>query len=101
MSKKEIVKFKGKDTKGAMHQVFFEDKYVSLTMRNSQKMREFLEEGKISIAPNLLSRDFEETKINIIDDKTFTKRVFDYMLEKNHTHYKEYNDNLIVIEYLI
>lgn len=99
MKEKGILKFKGEESKGAMHYVIHNNQKVSITMGTSRKVKHIRKNKGILIAPNLLSRKFEETKISINDDKSYVKEVFDYMTQLKNIHYKEWHENLVVLQY--
>jgi len=97
MNNKGILKFKGKESKGAMHYITYNGNTVTLTMGNSRKVSSLKDQGYLDIAPKLLSRQFGKMEFDIVDDKTYVKEVFDYMLHSKHTHYKKWDDNLVVL----
>lgn len=99
MEDKGYIKFKGKESQGAMHCVLFNDKHVSITLNDSRKVKHIKEEGKIGIAENLRSREFKDMAVTVVEDKTYAKEVFEYMLSIDHCHYSEYDERLVVIEY--
>ena len=101
LKEKGILKFKGTESKGAMHHLIYQGKKVSITMGDSRKVKHIKKYGSIAIAPNLLSRKFEDMKVTIIDEKNYTKELFDHMTSIKHNHYKEYNENMVVLEYSV
>lgn len=100
MREKGILKFKGAESKGAMHHIQYNGKKVSITMSDSRKVKHINENGTIGIAPNLLSRKFEDTKVSVVNDKAYAKAVFDYMTSLKHNHYKKYDEKLVVLEFV-
>ena len=101
MKTKGILKFKNNYSKGGMHYVVFNNNKVSITLSSSNKVKAINEKGSLLIANNLLSRNFVETKITIIDKKDEVKEVFEYMKQIKNTHYKKWNDELVVLQYTL
>lgn len=99
MEDKGYIKFKGKESQGAMHYILFNGKHVSITLSDSRKIKHIKEEGKIGIALDLRSREFEDMVVTVVEDKSYAQEVFNFMSGINHCHYSEYDERLVVIEY--
>ena len=99
MKKKGFVKFKGSESKGAMHYVEFEGDYVSITRNSSRKVKDINRKATLNVTFGLLSRDFKEVSVSIIEEINHVKKVFNFMKNLKHTHYKEYPDDLVVLKY--
>lgn len=99
MRTKGFLKFRGNKSKGVMHFINYQGNRVSLTRRNSRKVTHINQFGVIGIAPSVLSRNFEDTKVHIIEDSTFVKDVFDYMNKSKHSRYKDSYEELVVLKY--
>lgn len=100
MKTKGILKFKGTESKGAMHYITYNEALVSLTTNTSRKVKHITSKGSIGIANNLLSKTFAETQVEIVEDPIYVKEVFDYMKSEKHTHYKKGYEGLVVLKYL-
>lgn len=100
MKKKGILKFKSEYSKGGMHYVIFKDAKMSLTLSTTRKVKAVKEKGSLLIAGNLLSRNFVETNIEIIDQVDKVKEVFEYMKQVRNTHYKTWDEHLVVLKYI-
>ena len=99
MKEKGILKFRGSESKGAMHYIKYQDGYVSITQKTSRKVKHIKKNNSIEIALSLLSRDFRIVEITIIEDEKHVKTVYDFMLNQKHTHYKKSNEGLVVLSY--
>lgn len=100
MKNKGILKFKGTESKGPMHYITFNGDKVSLTMSTSRKVKHIKLNKSIGIANTLLSKSFNDTKVEIIEDETYVKEVYDFMKASKHTHYKKGYEGLVVLKYL-
>lgn len=100
MKDKGLLKYKGTESKGAMHYIKYNDQYVSLTQKTSRKVKDITKENQLMIAFGLFSKAFEKVDVTIVEEETFVKEVFDFMKSNKHTHYKTYVDNLVVLSYL-
>lgn len=100
MKAKGILKFKNEYSKGGMHYVMFKDSKVSITLNTSRKVKAVKKNGSLLIAGHLLSRNFVETKVEIVDQTNQVKEVFEYMKEIKNTHYKTWDDQLVILKYL-
>jgi hypothetical protein len=101
MKDKGFLKFKGNESKGVLNYIKYNDDIVSLTQIYSRKVRHIKTEKNIDIAIGLLSRDFNKTKVDIIDNSQTVKEVFDYMLSQKHTHYKKEYKDLVVLKFAL
>ncbi len=101
MKNKGILKFKGSQSKGAMHFILYNGTYVSITKKTSRKAKDIESGKKLQIAYSLFSRDFNEVDIKINEDKKEVYNVFEFMRESKHSHYKKYLDEFVVLNYTI
>lgn len=99
MKEKGFVKFKGSESKGAMHYIKYNNNYVSLTEKSSRKMKDMNKNSGLTIAFGLLSKNYNDIKVDIIEDVKVVNEVYSYMKTKKHTHYKNTSDNLVVLTY--
>ena len=99
MKNRGILKFKGSESRGAMHFINYNNKFVSLTQKTSRKVKHIAKHNKLNIAISLLSRDFNEKRVTIIEDNKMVEEVFNYMKNEKHTHYKKSADDLVVLTY--
>ena len=99
MKNKGILKFKGSESRGAMHFINYNNKFVSLTQNTSRKVKHIKKYNKLNIAFSLLSRDFNEIQVTIVEDDKMVKEVFNYMKNEKHTHYKKSPEDLVVLTY--
>ncbi len=99
MKTKGIIKFKGTESKGAMHFITYNGDKVSLTESVSRKVEHIKANKSIEIANNLMSRTFNEMKVEISEDDRYVKEVYDFMKYEKHTHYKSGYEGLVVLKY--
>jgi hypothetical protein len=81
-----------------LHYIKDNNNVYSLTLSSSKKVAKINEniESKILFGKNI--DDAIDTKINIISEKAEVKDLFDKLLDMKFTHYKKYNDDLVVLE---
>ncbi len=81
-----------------LHYIKDEKKVYSLTLNGSKKVAKINENSSAKL---LFSKNIDEaveSKVNIISDKEKVKSLFDKLLDMNFTHYKEYSDDLVILE---
>lgn len=81
-----------------LHYIKDDNSIYSLTLNGSNKVVKINENNSVKL---LFSKDIDEaveSKVNIISDKNQVKTLFDKLLDMNFTHYKKYNDDLVVLE---
>ena len=100
MKEKGILKFKSKYSKGPMHYITYNGNVYSVTNGTSRKVKSLKEDGTLLIANHLLSRKWEDRKIQIIDDHEFVQEVFDYMIANKHSYHKSINKDFVVLKYM-
>ncbi len=101
MKKKGMVKFQGVESRGLMHYVEYEGGYVSITRNSSRKIKVINNTGKLKVTFGLLSKDYAELPVEIIEDISSVKKVFNFMKDNKHTHYKTFVDDLVILKYSI
>ena len=101
MKKKGMVKFQGEESKGLMHYIEYEGGYVSITRNSSRKIKVINNTGKLKVTFGLLSKDYNELPVEIIEDISSVKKVFNFMKDNKHTHYKKFVDDLVILKYSI
>lgn len=94
---KGILKYKSENSKGPMHYIKVDGDVYTLTLSSSQKVKDIKNNPSMKIAPNLLSRKFVDKTIEVIDDLDKVRMLFDTMLDKKNTHFKNWNDQLTAI----
>lgn len=99
MKLKGLLKFKGKESKGPMHYIDYFGQKVSITKKESRKVKHIKQFGHIEVAPNLLSRSFSQQQVFVNEDVAYTKDVFNYMKEHKHSHYKKWEDDFVVLQF--
>ena len=98
MKDKGILKFKGTESRGAMHYLTYNGDTVSLTTATSRKVKHIKVKKGIEIANSLISRTFVEMKVEIDDDIKYVEEVYNFMRLKKHTHYKTGFEGLVVLK---
>lgn len=99
ITEKGIIKLIQGEKETTLHYIQSDDKLLALTLKSSQKVQAIHNHipAQLSFAKkdrtNLIDAD-----IQVIENKTVVKQVFDQMLALNFTHFKTYNDNLVVLE---
>lgn len=70
-------------------------KIYSLTQGSSNKVSKINEDNKVSLA---FGKNIVDSSVNIVEDKILVKDLFDKLLNMNFTHYKNYSDDLVILE---
>lgn len=81
-----------------LHYLKDDNSVYSLTLNTSNKVGKINKNNNVKL---LFSKNIDEaveSKVNIISDKAQVKALFDKLLDLNFTHYKKYDDDLVVLE---
>ena len=80
-----------------MHYVKSENGVKSLTLGNSGKVADLLVDNKVQLQ---LEKNgaLVDAEVSIITDKDKVKSVFDAMLSMNSTHFKEYTEDIVILD---
>lgn len=81
-----------------LHFIIRDEKMICITLEDSKKVALLKEKLQPEIAIGMLSRDFNNVDVLINEDKAFSRKIFDEMIELKHCHYKAWDDRLIVLE---
>ena len=100
MKDKGILKFRGTESRGVMHFIKYNNTYVSITKKTSRKVKHIKKNNTLSVAFNILSKDFNDILVDINEDEIAVKQVFEYMKSQKHTHYKKTPEDLVVLTYV-
>lgn len=91
------LRFKHDSEKGVMHFVEYQGKTVGLSLRKAQKIGFIKEFGFLNIAFDLKSKDFEQVQVTVVTDVDYIKEVYEDMLQKDNTYFKEGYAELCVL----
>ena len=97
--RKGIFRFKGKKSQGNLHYIDYNGERVSITKSGSRKVSHIKEFGHIDIATSLVSSSFKAQRVDIYDDVKYVKSVFNHMKDQDHSHYKNWEDDFVVLKY--
>ena len=97
MKKKGMVKFKGTESKGVMHYVEYNGKTVGLSVFESQKVQFIQKSGCLEIAFDLKSKEFNNVPVTIVTEPDYIEEVYEDMLQKDNTYFKEGYNSLCVL----
>lgn len=97
--KKGIFRFRSNKSKGNLHYIDYNGEKVSITKRESNKITHIKEYGHIDIATTLVSSSFRSQRVELYEDQKYVRSVFQHMVDQNHSHYKNWEDDFIVIKY--
>jgi general stress protein 26 len=98
LSEKGIVKLVHEKSDANLHYIREGNKLVALTLGTSNKIKRIIDNDEMKLAFANSSKDFIDTKVSIVKDQKKIKMQFNKMLEMNFTHFKKYNDDLVILE---
>ncbi|QEN03174.1 hypothetical protein EW093_00135 [Thiospirochaeta perfilievii] len=81
-----------------LHYLKAGDKILSLTQQGSKKVDLLKKDNSAKLVVNNDSTNIIDSKITINENKDDVKKLFDELLGLNFTHYKEYSDDLVILE---
>eukprot|EP01156_Anaeramoeba_ignava_P004677 Anaeramoba_ignava/a234474_3.p1 GENE.a234474_3~~a234474_3.p1 ORF type:complete len:119 (+),score=18.68 a234474_3:38-394(+) len=81
-----------------LHYIYDNNKVYSLTLSGSNKVGKIKNNNKAKIVLNNDSENALESEISIIDNKDRVKELFNKMLEMDFTHFKEFDDDIVILE---
>lgn len=100
MNKKGALKYRHEDEKGVMHYTTYEGRLVALSVHDSKKVEFVNNGGKLEVAFDLKSKDFEFVGAEIVTDKNEVEEVYNLMKEEENTYFTDGFDHLCVIKIL-
>lgn len=83
-----------------IHYVKINDKFYGLTDKSSNKVNYIENNDKVKIANGMKSEDFFPAFAKIKSDLNLSKEVFNTMSDLEFSHFKEWNNDIIAIEFL-
>lgn len=99
MNRNKFVKFRHENNKGIFHYEVFEGKFVVLAEAKSGKIAYIKEHGSIDITFDVEEENYDVLSVDIIEDKDYVQKVYDYMLKKENTYFKQGIDGLCVLRF--
>lgn len=94
-----IIKIEQKGSEAMMHSVNIEDNYYSLTLGASEKVKKLEEDSSLNFIFTKNSSEVLKASAKVISDKEVVKDLFDRLLDINFTHFKQWDDDLVVMEF--
>lgn len=91
------LKFMHEEDKGVMHYVTFEGKLVGLSVHDSKKIAFIKSHGFLNIAFDLKDTEFYKVNVSIVTDEDYVRQVYQDMLQKDNTYFKEGMKGLCVL----
>lgn len=82
-----------------MHFIKYNDENVSFTHSTSRKVKHIREYGKLTIAFGMLSKNYNDIKVEINEDEKVVREAYDFMKNAKNTHYKKTFQDLVVLTY--
>lgn len=98
---KAIIKIDQRGTEAMMHSVNIGDKYYSLTLGNSDKVKKLEEDSNLNFIFTQNSSEVLQANAKVISDTNIVKDLFDRLLDINFTHFKQWDDDLVIMEFSI
>lgn len=100
MNEKGFLKIKVNEHERTMHYIIDEGKIKTISTKDSGLIKD-AELGQIYVNPSLKGGTYVQAKLNVIYDLAQVKTLFDRMLVLKHTWFKEFSDQLVIIEVIL
>ena len=98
MNKKSLIKYAHGDERGLMHYVIFEGDVVVLSEYETKKVEYINQHGELSVTFDIDSKEYEDIKVEVSNNKEMVSKVYNYMLETNNAYFKDGTEGLCVIK---
>lgn len=98
MSKK-LVKFRHECEKGIFHYEVFEDAFVVLAEKKSSKIPYIRTHKTIDITFDVDNENYDVFAVDIIEDKEYVQKVYDFMTENDNNYFSDGFDDLVVLRF--
>lgn len=99
MGKAQLVKFRHGNQKGIFHYVVFEDAFVALSEAKTSKIDYIKSKSALDISFDLQSETYDVMSVDVIEDKEYVQKVYDFMLEQDNTYFKNGIEGLCVLRF--
>ena len=99
MNKKSLIKYAHGDERGLMHYVIFEGDVVVLSEYKTKKVEYINQHSELLVTFDIDSKDYDNTKVEVLTDKGYVSKVYNYMLETNNAYFKDGFEGLCVIKF--
>lgn len=99
MGKAQLVKFRHGNHKGVFHYVVFEDAFVALSEVNTGKIEYIKTTNALDISFDLQSETYDVMSVDVIEDKEYVQKVYDFMLSQDNTYFKSGIEGLCVLKF--
>lgn len=99
MAKPQLIKFRHGNNKGIFHYVVFEDSFVSLSESNTGKIEYIKNKKALDITFDLQSETYDVMSVDVIEDREYVQKVYDFMLESDNTYFKNGIEGLCVLKF--
>lgn len=97
-----FVKLKQINHETTMHFIKMKDSsLVSLTLSDSTKVNNIKTNNKAEVVFDRNSDNYIPVTVEVIDEKSISKEIFDIMLDNNFTHFKQWDDNIVTLKYTV
>ena len=96
---KSLIKYRHGEENGLMHYVVFEKEVVVLSVEKSHKVEHIDKYGNLDITFDIKSKDFDAVTAEVVRDKMYVEKVYNYMIETNNAYFTEGFDNLCAIKF--
>jgi hypothetical protein len=98
MNKKCLIKFSHDDNTDLMHYVVYEGDVVVLSKEDSKKISYAKKHKKLEVSFHIDSKEYDVLKVDVIDDKEYVKKVYDYMIETNNAYFMDGYEDLVAMK---
>ncbi len=98
MNKKCLIKFSHDDNTDLMHYVVYEGDVVVLSKEDSKKISYAKKHKELEVSFHIDSKEYDVLKVEVIDDKEYVKKVYDYMIETNNAYFMDGHEDLVAMK---
>ncbi|MBN2617651.1 MAG: hypothetical protein JXR64_04990 [Spirochaetales bacterium] len=92
----EVIKINQDGLEAMMHGLKSNGFFYTLTLKDSSKVERLKDTNKLKFS--FKNSDLITGEAEIIENKDLVKELFNKMLELNFTHFKIFNDNLVIFK---
>lgn len=95
---KGIYKIDQEGLTASMHYIYADGKYYSLTLGGSEKVQRLNNNENLKVIFTSKSNETKNATALIIDNKEIVRNFFDRMFAINFCHFKEFHDDLVIMQ---
>ncbi|AIO18359.1 hypothetical protein KQ51_00473 [Candidatus Izimaplasma bacterium HR1] len=99
MGKSDLIKFRHDNCKGIFHYTVFEGAFVALSELDTGKVSYIKKHGTLDITFDQKSETYDIMNIDIVEDKEYVQKVYDYMTALSNSYFNDGIEGLCVLKF--